>query len=142
MWHEEIRLIPISSAGPLIGSQEHIHGFLPIFGLAGTYRETGIYSIAFSTEVGPQLFKTETDIQTPQVVLHNLDRRLTRGITVVFIDTDKYIKKNAKYMSRAHTGIDDTNFLRSQGSVFFPDDSKLRLHLRLLLSLVQIVLSL
>ena len=24
-WHEEIRLIPISSAGPLIGSQEHIH---------------------------------------------------------------------------------------------------------------------
>ena len=24
-WHEEIRLIPISSAGSLIGLQEHIH---------------------------------------------------------------------------------------------------------------------
>ena len=25
MWHEEIRLIPISSVGSLIGPQEHIH---------------------------------------------------------------------------------------------------------------------
>ena len=40
-WHKEIRLIPISSAGSLIGPQEHIHWFLPFFQFAETYRETG-----------------------------------------------------------------------------------------------------
>lgn len=45
-------------------------------------------------------------------------------------------------MARAHTGIDDTDFFRFQGSIFLPDLCKLRLHLRLLLGFVQIVLPL
>ena len=52
---------------------------------------------------------------------------------------NKYIKEHAEYMARTHTGIDDTDLLRLQGGIFLSDSGKLRLHLWLLLGLIQII---
>ena len=42
---------------------------------------------------------TIINVQTPQVVLHNLDSRFACSIAIVLIDTNKYIKENAEYVA-------------------------------------------
>ena len=86
-----------------------------------------------------QLRSTLVDIQPPQVILDDLGSGLTRRVTIILINTDKYVKENAKYMAGAHTWINDAYFFRLQSSVFFAYGIQLRLYLRLLFCLVQII---
>ena len=89
-----------------------------------------------------QLGRTGVNVQPVQVVFHNAGHRLAGGVAVSSVNLHEHIKQIGKDMPGAAAGVDDPDLLRRQGGVLSAKRRQLRLHLRLLRGLLQIIVPL